>query len=288
MLGLTAKYNPHTSAMLTAWSSGTGFAGIFGYGWNVFFHNTLGLAFRTSLMLGNSLVVFWFLVYFVLLTPPPLPREALEPLVPPAVMEGGNQRISAMSTFSDRQVINMTFGERFRFMLSLWRFTVPLFVVYFSEYAMQSGAWAVIGFPLDDDHARRMFYTYANWTYQIGVFVSRSSGMYLKANTAILWIMPLLQAGFLVFFVTDAVWLYWWDWSLLGPCFCTGLLGGAVYVNAFTLIARKFPAGPRRELALTVTSLANTSGILISNVGGLFIQACLFKVHDIPGAKVAC
>lgn len=287
ILGLSAKYNPHTSAMVTAWSSGTGFAGVFGYAWNVFFHDMIGLTFSTSIMLGNSLVVFWFLTYFVLLTPPPLAREALEP-VKPGALEDGQQRASDVSAFSDCQVINMTFGERFRFMLSLWPFTVPLFIVYLSEYAMQSGAWAVIGFPLDDEGARRKFYTYANWTYQVGVFVSRSSGMYFKANTAVLWIMPLLQAGFLVFFVTDAVWLFWWDWTLLGPCFCTGLLGGAVYVNAFTLIARKFPAGPRRELALTMASLANTLGILSSNIGGLFLQACLFEIHDIPGAQASC
>ena len=26
---------------------------------------------------------------------------------------------------------------------------------------------------------------------------------------------------------------FWWDYGLLVPCFCTGLLGGGVYVNAF-------------------------------------------------------
>lgn len=28
---------------------------------------------------------------------------------------------------------------------ALWPFMVPLFVVYFAEYAMQSGTWAAIG-----------------------------------------------------------------------------------------------------------------------------------------------
>lgn len=294
MLGLTAKYNPHTSAMLTAWSSGTGFAGIFGYAWVFFFHNALDLSFGQTLMLGYSVALAFLLTYFLLLTPPPLPQEALEPLA-----EGGGDSSTVEGAFvvsraprtCDRDAppeIHMSIKERFLFVASLWQYTVPLFIVYFSEYAMQSGAWVVIGFPVESKDARSKFYTFANWTYQAGVFVSRSSGMYLKANVTVLWLMPFLQAGFLLFFVTDALWLYWWDFSLLVPCFCTGLLGGAVYVNAFTLIARKFRPGPLRELALTAAGVGNSLGVLTSDVTGLFIQACLFKAHDIPGADVSC
>lgn len=32
------------------------------------------------------------------------------------------------------------------------------------------------GFPVTDPSARHQFYTYSNWCYQAGVFVSRSSG----------------------------------------------------------------------------------------------------------------
>ena len=42
---------------------------------------------------------------------------------------------------------------------------------------MQSGAWTAVGFPVENADARHAFYTYANWVYQIGVFVSRSSGL---------------------------------------------------------------------------------------------------------------
>ena len=44
VLGLTSKY--HTASTLTAWSSGTGFAGLLGYGWVVLF--TQGLEFSLS------------------------------------------------------------------------------------------------------------------------------------------------------------------------------------------------------------------------------------------------
>ena len=42
---------------------------------------------------------------------------------------------------------------------------------------MQSGAWTAVGFPVENADARHAFYTYANWVYQVGVFISRSSGL---------------------------------------------------------------------------------------------------------------
>lgn len=36
-------------------------------------------------------------------------------------------------------------------------YVVPLIVVYFSEYAIQAGAWAAIGFPIHDEAARKSF-----------------------------------------------------------------------------------------------------------------------------------
>ena len=39
-----------------------------------------------------------------------------------------------------------------------------------------------IGFPVESAEARHRFYTYSNWMYQAGVFVSRSSGMLYQAR----------------------------------------------------------------------------------------------------------
>ena len=69
---------------------------------------------------------------------------------------------------------------------------------------------------------------YANWTYQAGVFVSRSSGTLMQANRAVLRILPVGQAVLLVFFCLDSIHHFWWNWSLMLLCFITGLIGGAV------------------------------------------------------------
>uniref|UniRef100_A0A7S4L226 Battenin n=1 Tax=Guillardia theta TaxID=55529 RepID=A0A7S4L226_GUITH len=84
--------------------------------------------------------------------------------------------------------------QRFKFAMSLWRFMIPLFLVYLAEYNMQSGAWSAIGFPLDDESARNQFYRTSNIMYQCGVFVSRSCGQFFTINLYVLWVVPLLQA----------------------------------------------------------------------------------------------
>jgi hypothetical protein len=62
----------------------------------------------------------------------------------------------------------MTFQQRLKVTCDLWPYMVPLFVVYFAEYAMQSGTWTAIGFPVTSADARHKFYLYSNWVYQAG------------------------------------------------------------------------------------------------------------------------
>ena len=85
----------------------------------------------------------------------------------------------------------------------------------------------------------------------------------------------------LAFFWTDAAFQYWYDWSLMLPCFVTGLLGGAVYVGAFTLINKEIPKGPLREFSLSAASVADSVGIVCSDVLGLLIQMQLYALHGL-------
>lgn len=147
----------------------------------------------------------------------------------------GNDKDKGNSN-GDDAMASMTIIDRIRNTLKLWPFMVPLFVVYFSEYAMQSGVWSAIGFPISSETARNQFYAYGNWTYQVGVFVSRSSGMLWKADMRALWTMPMLQFLLLIFFLLDAYYMWWYNWALLTLCFIAGLFGGAVYVGGFSLM----------------------------------------------------
>lgn len=63
------------------------------------------------------------------------------------------------------------------------------------QYTMQTGTWSAIGFPVSSADARGRFYEYANWCYQGGVFVSRSSGMVVRLSPLMLWSLPAVQVG---------------------------------------------------------------------------------------------
>jgi CLN3 protein len=65
------------------------------------------------------------------------------------------------------------------------------------------------------------------------------------------------------------------------------LLGGAVYVNSFTLIAREVD-GSLQEFALAATSVGESIGTLVADISGVFIQGCMFRVNGLAGADFAC
>ena len=64
-------------------------------------------------------------------------------------------------------------------------------------------------------------------------------------------------------------------------------MGGAVYVNAFTLISKNV-APEYVEFSLSAASVADTGGIILSVVTGLYIQCAMFKANGIDGAVVTC
>eukprot|EP00537_Pseudo-nitzschia_pungens_P018872 CAMPEP_0172411158 /NCGR_PEP_ID=MMETSP1061-20121228/77252_1 /TAXON_ID=37318 /ORGANISM="Pseudo-nitzschia pungens, Strain cf. pungens" /LENGTH=687 /DNA_ID=CAMNT_0013147365 /DNA_START=423 /DNA_END=2486 /DNA_ORIENTATION=- len=232
---------------------------------------------------------------------------------------------TAAAKFDTTAIAILTARQRFFLVLDLWPYMLPLFVVYVAEYTLQSGTWSTIGFPVTDVQSRDDFFEYSNWMYQVGVFVSRSSGTFFLAPMLLLWAMPVLQVinvGFYWFVASHQEQAnnyngnyndnYNGDYNdngnyndndnynyntgtpfLFSP-FClypaalyTGLLGGAVYVHGYLRICRDLPL-ERREFALSATSLAESLGIVVADVLGLVVQACLYRINGLDGAVVSC
>jgi battenin len=176
--------------------------------------------------------------------------------------------------------------------LTLWPYMIPLFVVYAAEYALQSGTWSAIGFPLDEIEARDRFFEYSNWMYQLGVFFSRSSGTLFTTPLWILWLMPALQTLNLVVFSVVAshpktMSALYQPTTLYMGAFYTGLLGGAVYISGYKRICADLPLA-HREFALSATSVAESLGIVVADAVGLFLQACLYQINGLEGAVATC
>ena len=255
LLALAAR---HDEGCVSAWSSGTGFAGIVGYGWVWLFTRAL----RFSMAACQSLAAASLPLLYVL----------------------ASRRLTKSDAGEIRPKRLGSFWERTRFGLKLWPTTGALFLVYFSEYALQSGVWASMGVPQPTKKHRQDFYLYANWLYQVGVLVSRSSGPLFPTppSNAWLWAASGFQAVFLCLFAVDAATRYWYSSSILVMCVLVGLLGGGVYVHGF----RRLSVGQEPELAMPVGALAADAGIVLANVMGLFLQACLYEVNGIEGAAV--
>lgn len=301
---------------ITMWSSGTGFAGVFGYAWVAAIHLLLGLTFKVTLLIALVLPISWIAVFFVLLESPDGRKKQLDELfskdsslansamhaldesvqlLPESEANreslwSGNSTLEEESSHSDRKhtaTERLTIWDRFHLVLNLWPYTVPLFLVYFAEYSMQSGVWPSIGFPVEDEAARHRFYVFGNWLYQAGVFLSRSSGTLWQAEKKTLWAMPIAQILFLLFFIIVSIFKIVYNWWLLFPCFVTGLLGGAVYVNAFTLISRDVEP-EMKEFSLAAASVADSSGIALADYVGIILQGCIFKANGLSGADFQC
>eukprot|EP00457_Paulinella_chromatophora_P005940 gb/GEZN01005958.1/.p1 GENE.gb/GEZN01005958.1/~~gb/GEZN01005958.1/.p1 ORF type:complete len:529 (-),score=69.39 gb/GEZN01005958.1/:35-1621(-) len=370
ILALSSRYPG--AGPLTAWSSGTGFAGIFGYAWVVVLNIWWGLDFSLVLYIALCLPVLYYVVYLWMLPDlsdlppavptadsfyqefPPLftekededrkeavfqhlllPREAFSgDSLPREAFDASRPRPISMETSDNTQdayrlrqssqssqnraseeqrnrerekmlyqqmqrerrasremsnastvVVDLNMWERLQFAGSLWRITGALFMVYWAEYAMQSGVFAAIGFPVGSEDARKKFYVYSNWSYQCGVFCSRSSGTLWSPSQCTMWKLSGLQAVILVIFFFDALHQWWYNEGLYAICFTVGLLGGSVYVHSFRLLSTY--DHEVRELAMPIGAFACDCGILFGNLLGLLLQGCLYSASGISGSSFA-
>lgn len=307
---------------LTAWSSGTGAAGLIGYLWTVAGTQWLDCGVASTILSALVLAILYVLIYGIVLwdiddekcpatsalsqdielsgellhadaTEKSLEMESMQTQQTNSYQESGTtEEISEPGQPIDARN-NSERNSPFKFTLSLWPYTVPLFVVYAAEYACQAGVWTAMGFPIEDSTKRNQFYQTSNWLYQAGVFVSRSSGTFLTLSPRTLWILPLLQVLNLIFFSLIALqsphtsWLYNQP-VLYATSVWTGVLGGAVYVHGYKRILVDFQGTSLTEVALATTSVAEGMGILMADILGLFLQGCLYQAHHLKNALVHC
>jgi battenin len=308
-LALTSFYDRTT---VTAWSSGTGFAGIAGAGWYLLLHSVLGLTPQLTLFLGGLWPVLYVVTYrFLLLPPPPLgapegekgveiaqvavqstadggaavadrPTEADDAT---AALLGGVDASSAGRGGAAAPVAgvgavtqSMSAAQRLSMIASLYRFIVPLSTVYFAEYAINTGVNSTLAFP---SMSKTKFYVVAGFVYQVGVFLSRSSGTWLPLRR--LWPLPVLQTINLGLFIGQALggWLSS-PYAVLVFVLWVGLLGGACYVNTYRLI-RVEVAPELQEFSLGAASISDTLGILVAAGVSIALESALDKHGREPG-----
>lgn len=154
-------------------------------------------------------------------------------------------------------------------------YILPLFMVFVAEYTINQGVSPTLLFPLESSpfSEHRDFYPFYNFLYQLGVFVSRSSTPFVRIHhlyvPSVLQVcnLALLTAHALLDFIPSV-------YLVFLVVFWEGLLGGAVYVNAFAEIIEQVPAA-EREFSLSATSVADSAGICVAGFIGMAMEVRL-------------
>ncbi|GMT26332.1 hypothetical protein PFISCL1PPCAC_17629 [Pristionchus fissidentatus] len=161
--------------------------------------------------------------------------------------------------------------EKWRVMKPLFAYMIPLALVYLGEYFINQGLLELLVF--DCAHGFRLppaaQYRWFQVLYQIGVFISRTLGGIAPWMPAvsILAGLQLLNAGFLSAAAVKTTLLPHFA-AAAAIVLYEGLLGGSAYVHTFRTMHKEIPPS-RREFSLGFVSIADTGGILLAGVAAI-------------------
>ena len=192
----------HQKACITSYASGAGIAGVVGFGYKALFYDFLGWGLSATVWSAVVFAFAYSSIYLYGLRDmeQSIQQSAHNEVVSSTVIEtpliddestindGSPVRLRHINDIDDsgsllatadtnimhpnniHQLLdssdlsrNFTAYERFKLVLSLWPYTIPLFTVYVAEYTLQAGVWSAIGFPVTSATARAEFYQYSNW-----------------------------------------------------------------------------------------------------------------------------
>nr|XP_034992100.1 battenin isoform X1 [Zootoca vivipara]XP_034992101.1 battenin isoform X1 [Zootoca vivipara] len=261
-LALTSFFD---SAVVSAWSSGTGGAGLLG-ALSYLGLTESGLSPQHTLLLMTIVPVIVQVSYsFVLAPPPGAPRcgwgnRPQKSLRSPSSTQQPLLEIKA-TVQNKAQSPQLSLQEKGQVVKGLLKYLIPLAVVYFAEYFINQGLFELLYFhEAPFNHPQQ--YRWYQMLYQAGVFVSRSSASCIRIRH--IWLLAVLQCLNMVFLSVAVSKMFLPSiYIVFALVLYEGLLGGAGYVNTFHCISEKSKP-EHREFAMGVACIADTLGISLS------------------------
>ncbi|VEN56963.1 unnamed protein product [Callosobruchus maculatus] len=247
--------------VLSTWSSGTGGAGIIGaLSYSIL--QTFGM--RTTLLI-MLIVPFSMALSFWVLLPKPSEDDIAQAL---EVQNIVNREELQNPIDAVKKKISLIPG--------LMKYMIPFFLVYLFEYFINQGMFELILFKNASIDSGSQ-YRWLQVTYQIGVFLSRSSvNLFHIKNT---WIMAIFQGINVIIFTTEVLYYYIPNYYIVvALVLWEGLLGGSSYVNTFYRISTEVPE-EEKQFSMAITSFGDSIGILLA---GLFAIMAHNKICDLP------
>ena len=247
---------------ISAWSSGTGMAGV-GGALSYAFLRQIGLSSRTTLQILLIVPVLFTITFWKILK------------FPYNIQTGS--RGSYMLLDNQPLIVDktkqMSIIEKISLIRPLLKYMFPLFLVYLAEYTINQGLFELLYYKVWLNQASQ--YRWFQVDYQIGVFISRSSINLFRIKKVL--IPALCQWLVLLFLLLEVYFTFVPSfWITMIVIFFEGLLGGSVYVNVFYLITEEVPED-LREFSMGMSSVADSNGIAIAGFLSMPIHNALCK-----------
>lgn len=246
--------------VVSAFSSGTGGAGIFGS------ISYLGLRYifssKETLMYSSPIPLGMALCYFFMMQPDhPITHDIQE------------EETEKEDLLTGTEPSKLTPRQKMQLFVKLLPYMIPLAAVYYGEYLINQGVSPVLVYP--DSLVAGDEYKYYQAIYQIGVFISRSSvNIFPLKRLYFPSFLQIVNAIFLSFVaVFDFVPTIWIIFAII---FWEGLLGGAIYVNAFYLISQHFD-GIEKEFCMGAASMSYAGSITLAALSGIVWEPLLLN-----------
>ncbi|CAG9855028.1 unnamed protein product [Phyllotreta striolata] len=239
--------------VVSTWSSGTGGAGVIGaLSYTVL--QQLGL--RTTLQILLVVPVIMGLSFWVLL-PSPSEEDIAHVL-----------QIQRVVNVQELKNPKEAFKKKLKLIPGLMKYILPFFLVYLFEYFINQGLFELIQFK-NSTLSMSDQYRWFQVTYQVGVFLSRSSVNVFHIKQT--WWMTLFQGINVVIFTTEAIYYYIPNFYIVVVLVLwEGLLGGSSYVNTFYRISTEVEE-ENKQFSLGITTFGDSVGI--ASAGFLAILA---------------
>ncbi|VDD87126.1 unnamed protein product [Enterobius vermicularis] len=172
----------------------------------------------------------------------------------------------------------LTTFERLYIVLPLLKYMIPLTTVYFAEYLINQGLVQLIIFDCSSglNLGLTSQYRWYQVLYQSGVFISRSTSGFYNMPSWLLYLLPLFQMMNAVFFFFIAKYLFIPHIGiLLALIFLEGIIGGSSYVNTFKHIYSKVSGYSDKLLVEPDTREFSLSAASLSDTFGVAVAGCL-------------
>ncbi|ODQ64771.1 batten's disease protein Cln3 [Nadsonia fulvescens var. elongata DSM 6958] len=279
---------------LSAFSSGTGGAGLAGSFMFLVLTTWLRLSIVTTLILFSTVplllaVVFNFLLPLSIATQKSSGYEHI------SFVENRGSILVADSEYSTAAVSGRHFNEtKEKFILDfkstlkklkplVLKFMMPLFLVYFGEYVINQGISPTLLFPLDEmpfTKFRDAYVTYGT-LYQLGVFISRSSAGIVRIRK--IYVLASLQIINVIVCIVQSMYMVLPNvYLLMALVFYEGLLGGFAYVNTFLRVSESVNVDDR-EFALGSVGISDSAGIVCAGLISLWLEKSLCEFQKSTG-----